>query len=280
MREDNKRKFFRICCKEIFFHGYSVRKKQFKRKLNIDDMNGILRTDLLKYPSLILFLISKNKFINKNKLIIVSLVCCIGFIFFLTYHKLNTELLFSRKNLHENFIANMPYFYIVCVMPFSMWIFNLILKFLGFKMILFICFLMTFLFTLIFELISIASRVPNDDNLFEFNSILVMFNLRRGSLIGIFIVIFFFVTALYTYLNIFLIKLSRTLYRCTFLGLIRAIIDFTIFFSFGFIQFFEKEFYYVMIFCVIGFLITYFIKEEYGFTVISDFRKLELAEEE
>jgi len=44
-------------------------------------------------------------------------------------------------------------------------------------------------------------------------------------------------------------------------------------------DYFEKNFFYVSVLSIIGFVNAYFIREDFDFTIIDDFRKIELEDE-
>lgn len=269
-----------VLCNKIWFLGYKQRFKKYREMIYRNNFREINRHEFIRSPYLLLMLISNDKYIKQNILIAISLTAIVGLIFFLSIIKFNLTLVFSRSDLYTNIIVNTVVFYQVIVMFISMAFFNFILKFFGFNIILFISFSMIFLFSLTFELLSFGSRQPEDMNAYIFNSIEIIYEAHGSSLIGILFVVNFFATGVFTCVYFYLTKLTKTLFRCTFYGIFHCIFDVTTFFSLALSQYFEKNFFYVAVLSVIGFVNAYFIKEDFDFTIIGDYRKIELEDDD
>jgi hypothetical protein len=279
LKQVKKVDYIEVLCNHVIFLGYGARQMRYKELVLQNKLVEVRRYEILRNPFLLFLLISKNKQVKKNLLIIVSLVAIIGFIFNLTVCKYNLNLVFSRESLYTNIIVNQVVFYLIITMILSLYVFNFILKFFGFSIILFICFAMIFIFSLLFELFSLGSRNFEDMNIYTYNSVDIIFERRGATLLTFLFVVTFFATGVYGVMFFYLTKLTKTLYRGTFYGVFRCILDFTMLFSIALSQYFEKNFFYVSVLSVIGFVNAYFIKEDFDFTLVADFRQIEFEDD-
>lgn len=279
LKQGKKVDYIEVLCNRVIFLGYNARQIRYKELVLQNKLVEVRRYEILRNPFLLFILISKNKQVKKNLLIIVSLVAIIGFIFNLTVCKYNLNLVFSRENLYSNIIVNQVVFYLIITMIVSLYVFNFILKFFGFSIILFICFSIIFIFSLLFELFSLGPRNFEDMNVYTYNSVDIIFDRRGKTLLTFLFVITFFATGIYGVIFFYLTKLTKTLYRGTFFGVFRCILDFTFLISVALSQYFEKNFFYVSVLSIIGFVNAYFIKEDFDFSLVADFRQIELEDD-
>jgi hypothetical protein len=278
-KQIRKVNYLEVLCGQVIFLGYNARQRRYKDMVLQNKMVEVRRYEILRNPYLLFLLIIKNKQVKKNLLVIISLVAIIGFIFNLTICKFNLNLVHSRESFYNNIIVNQAVFYLALNMALSLYIFNFILKFFGFSIILLICFAVIFFFSLMFELFSLGSRNFEDMNVYTYNSMDIIFKQRGATLLTFLFIVTFFSTALYGVMFFYLTKLTKTLYRCTYYGMFRCILDFTVLFSIALSQYFEKNFFYVSVLSVIGFVNTYFIQEDFDFTLVADFREIELEDD-
>jgi hypothetical protein len=270
--------FLQIVCNNIVFLGVKKIKERSQKMLEGGKSFDFNRGDFIKNPFFIFQIMMSNKNIKRNLWILVALTANIGLIFFLTISKLNLTLVFSRELLYKNIIINSTPFWIGITMIISIYSFDFLLKFFGFSVVLYVSFPFIFIFSLTFELLSLGDRSPEDMNSYKFNSIEIIYKDRRSSLVGILFILVFFATGVFSSLFFYLTKFTKTLYRCTFYGIFRFILDFTTFFSVALSQFFEKNFFYVSVLSVIGFVNIYFLQENFD-SIVEDFRVLEFTDD-
>jgi MFS family permease len=276
-KEVEKESLCRVLFSRNFLFSCFERRRYKLIELKVRD---ITRTEIIKSPTLIFSLIRKNKEIKNNLLIIISLVANISLIFFLTLNKIASELYFSRSDMYNNIIINTYIVFVAVIMIISLYIFNFILKFFGYNVIFFVNFLVIFLFSLIYEIINFSNVDVQDIDSYTFLSNKANLEYRRRSLVAVMSIIIFFTTGLFVTMFFFLTKLTKTIYRCLFYGLCQEIISVMLFFSIPLSQYFEKNFIYVILISFIGFVNSYFIKNDIEFyTIIDDYRKIDLETE-
>jgi hypothetical protein len=264
-------------CRIIFDRNFCNCCHRRRYKLIVNKARDITRSELVKSPFLIFSLMRKNREIKNNILITTSLIANISLIFFLTINKINSELFFSRKDMFNNYIINTNIFIVFFIMTFSLYFFNFILKFFGYNLIFFVNFAVIFLCSLIFELINLTSNDPTDIDSYIYLSSKANIDFKRGSLVALMMIIIFFSIGLFMTMFFYLTKLTKTIYRCLFFGLCQEIISLMLFFSIPLAQYFEKSFVYVILISFIGFVNSYFIKNDGEFyTIIEDYRKIDL----
>jgi hypothetical protein len=273
-KEALKENLCKVLLSRRFFCGCCLRRRYKQLESKVRD---VTRTELVRSPCLIFTLIRRNKEIRNNMLIITALVANISLLFFLTLNKINSELFFSRTDMYNNIVINTYILLVALVMIASLYFFNFVLKFFGYNLIFFVNFAGLFLFSLAFELINITSTPSQDIDEYIYLSSKASLDHRRKTLVAIMSVIIFIATGLFVTMFFFLTKLTRTIYRCLFYGLCEQIISLMLFFSIPLAQYFEKNFVYVSLISFIGFVNSYFIRNDSEFfTIIEDYRKIDL----
>ena len=262
---------FSLCNLEI-----SRRSNNFSILMN--NYSELYRSNLIIKPFILLSIMKQNKYIRKHFLILACMLFNIAIVYNLTIINIFKSFVISHSDLYSIFNYRIL---ILCITFYlSQMFFYFIVKFFGYQLILFICFSMTFIFTLIFQLQDIDIRVGEDMNKYYFNSIFIVFHDKRSTLFGLYNIILFFSYGLKFSVHMYLVKYTKTIYRCFFFGICEMIFSFFMVFSNGLDIYFEKNMFYISVASIYGFIITNFLNTEFDYSIVSDYRKLELNSNE
>jgi MFS family permease len=259
-------------CKNILFLAQRKKGRSFflnRLRLNLD------RKQLITYPFDIFYLF-KEKTKNRS-LILFSLVVNVSIVFFLIMFNLKSPLLSSRSDIYEykDFINGTP-FYSTIVLIFSNFFFYFFLKFFGINLIFRICFFMTCVFSLVFNIIQFTVVDPEDLNEYYFNDPKLLYNNYYSVFFGLQCVMTFFGYGLFFALFFYLTTYTSTLYRCSLYGQARAVMDIMTIMSLAISQYFEKNMLYVTLVSIVGFANSLFIGNTVQHSFIGDFRKIKI----
>jgi MFS family permease len=238
------------------------------------DFSEIYRTDILSNPFFMYKLMFKNKHVKKHFLVICSLILNIAFIYSLVVLNFNKAFVVSKEEMYKS--INLYVFIIAIILFVSQNFFYFLMKFFGYNIILFICFFFIFIFSILFEINDRGIRDARDLNKYFFNSQTIVYNEYKDYNFSIFCVICFFSYGLNFTMFLYLTKYTKTIYRCCFYGLCQIVTDFTMIFTLGINEYFDKCMYYTCIASLIGFVNAYFVNQDFDESIICDFRKLEL----
>jgi hypothetical protein len=266
------------CCEiwdKIIFLGINQRVIKMKKEIEKYEFCELKKIDFRQNPFLPIVLIRSNKNLRNHTLILISLVANISFIFFITLNNFTLTFIYSREDMFGNYVVNRFPFFITCVVVCSSYFFHFLLKFFGYNVILFVCFGFNFIFSLIYSICTTAILEPEDMNKDYFNSPNILAGTSQSFFIALLCVIAFFTYGLYLTMFIYLTKFTKTIYRCSFYGLVRIVVDTMMIFAFSLTQYFPNNMFYATIASIIGFVNAYFIDGEMGYNIISDFRKIE-----
>jgi hypothetical protein len=215
-----------------------------------------------------------NKHIRRHFLVICSLILNIALIYYMVVLNFNKSFIISKQELYNT--INIYVFIIAGILFVSQNFFYFLMKFFGYSINLFISFFMIFVFSILFEIQDHGVRDMTDYNIYSFDSQTIIFDQHKNYYFGLFCVIVFFSYGLNFTMFLYLTKYTKTIYRCCFYGICQIIVDFTMLFTLGINEYFDKTMYYTCIASVIGFVNAYFVNQDFDESIISDFRKLEL----
>ena len=113
-------------------------------------------------------------------------------------------------------------------------------------------------------------------NRYPFNSENIIYNQYPKTFLGLIVIITFFSYGLFYTVYLYIVKYSKTIYRCLLFGFCQIILDFTMIFSNGLNLRFDKNMFFITIASIIGFVNAYFVNQDFDDNIISDYRKMEL----
>ena len=247
-------------------------RKSTKKSFFILDQSTIIKNPLILFA----FLFYEKKIAHKF-LLFISLIIIVLFNQSMISSLMVTNLYFTRDDLYENFIKN-RYIWTTIVLLFSNYIFNTIQKFFGFRLVLVICFPFIIVFSLIFQLLRI-NFITNltDLNKFDYTKIDIYYNSQNYVLTSFLInSIHFFTNGINYSLFIYMVRHSKSLYRCLFTGLYNVMVSLMIFFTFFLSLYIEKSFLLIILLSLIGIFMFFFIYDEDYANIITDMKKLEI----
>ena len=111
---------------------------------------------------------------------------------------------------------------------------------------------------------------------FIYESPLYEYSVHRNWLNFYFSIIVYNTTSLYFILFFYIIQFSKTISRAMLIGVVKCVFNGTVILSSMLINNFNKSFFFVTLASITGIVHTYFIYTDFDFSVISDFRKIEV----
>ena len=249
------------------FNFFSQRVISLKRDIRRNCEVIIKRREIQINPIITISCISSNRIFNKSKFLFLMLLMII----FCQVHFVEKELInspflqisdlyFGFKN---NFIINSNYFILLITSFFSNIIYYLFYRINCFKIILFLSLIFVTIFFILYYYISDDSEdFPLNLNSVNF-SMLEQYNktrLKHNANILI-LMIYFLLNGIQFYINILILKISRTIYRCTLFGII-SLLSLSAF-SFGEALNYQIKNYFFLIgsLNIVGIVVTLFFGE-------------------
>ena len=89
----------------------------------------------------------------------------------------------------------------------------------------------------------------------------------------------FFVNGLFYSIFLHLFSYTKTVYRCTFIGIYMLFIKITMLYCGTFNLIFDKNFIFIMMISIVGIFTAFFIEDKQDYNIISDKKKLEIFEQ-
>ena len=253
----------------LLYHSRLVRKRNKKD-------NVIKRANILGNPFSIYLLMRKEKLIKKHFLLILSFISSLSIVTNLSLSKLTCQLFLPREKLItmnsiiNSHIANYTVIYIIILYP----IIHYFIKCIGLSLILRTSLIITLISSFIYELFCLASREITNLTEMKYNSIeIIMYKYMSPLTAFVYLVSISNVGMQYS-LYFYLTKLTRTIYRCTFLGICHVFIDATFFISLSLEENIEKTYAFVFLFALISLITSLFITSNEDSINITDFREL------
>ena len=202
-------------------------------------------------PLIIYSCISANRvFIKLKYLMVIILIIIYAQVLFLEEELVEipffrlSDLYFEIKN---NFIINSNYFIIAIVTFLSNYFFYLFYRISCFKYIFYFSLIIVTILLIIYHFVTdVENDFPLDINQINFNMLDYNYKYKRdGSLNILLLVIHFFLNGVNFYINILVLKITKTLYRCTLFGVnsILSLLSFT----FGVSLKYQIEHYFLLI---------------------------------
>ena len=167
-----------------------------------------------------------------------------------------------------------PIIYIIILFPFI----HAFIKCIGLGLILRISLGMTYVSSLIYELICFSSRETADLTETYYNSIDIIYYKFIKSLTTFIYFNCISIVGIQYSLYFFLTKLTKTIYRCSFYCICNIFIDITFLISLSLEENIEKTYVYSHLFALISFIISIFIIPNDDSLNITDLREIKFNE--
>jgi MFS family permease len=228
-------------------------------------------------PLSFLKLISKNKKLIKNSANLFALTMIVSTSYYLVLNN------YSRKEIDTEFIYEREIFfffssYIVLLDIYkliSLFIFSFIHKYFGMKIILTVCFVGSFISSLVLGIIEFYKQDITDyDNYYPGYFIINYNNIPVFKFFLSFLVVF----SIGPFVSLFfhIIRFTKTIYRCTVLGIFFIVFQAGGYVSFNLYIHIESSMLYITIINFVGFIISIFLEEDIEEAAVSDYRKIKI----
>ena len=206
------------------FNIFRQRVLSLKRDIRRNCEVVIKKEEIRVNPIIIYTCLNSNRVFNKSKFLFLMLLTII----YSQIHFIEKELVdvpFLKLtdlyfNIHNNFIINSNYFILMIITSISNLLFYMFYRINCFKMILFFSLIfVTILFILYHFLTNTTEEYPIDMNQISFSMVDQYFKMKRKvNSNALILVIYFFMNGINFYINLLIIKLTKTIYRCTLFG--------------------------------------------------------------
>lgn len=227
-------------------------------------------------PFKIYSLIKKNPKLKKDLKIIFCLNIIASFSFYLIYgNYLRKD--FYKVNYYDNrlIILTQIILYLDIIKIFSIIVVEPIIKYFGMSIVLYSSFFITSILSLVLGIIDFETINSNDyDKNFRHASMIS--DKWRGTATNLFIFILFFSTSQMYCLFYHLIKFTKTIYRCIFLGLFFFIFQMSGYLTFNLYVEINTSMLYVFFINILGLILSIFLTDNMEESVITDNRKVKL----
>jgi len=242
-----------------------------KKKENI-----IKRKYILGNPFSILSLLNKEKLIKSHMFLVLSFISALSLVSNISLSKITSPAFITREKLITSetiILSNItlyPILYFIILFPFI----HAFIKCIGLGIILRISLGMTFVFSLIYELICFTSREMTDLTETKYNSLDIIYYKHIKALTAFIYFNSISNVGIQYSLYFFLTKLTKTIYRCSFFGICNIFIDLTFLISLSLEETIEKTYAYSFLFALISFIISIFIIPNDDSLNITDLREI------
>ena len=242
--------------------------------------NIIKREYILGNPSSILSLLKKEKLIKSHMFLVFSFISSLSLVCNISLSKITSPAFITREKLINSdtiilsHITLYPIIYIIILFPFI----HAFIKCIGLGLILRISLGMTYVSSLIYELICFSSRETADLTETYYNSIDIIYYKFIKSLTTFIYFNCISIVGIQYSLYFFLTKLTKTIYRCSFYCICNIFIDITFLISLSLEETIEKTYVYSHLFALISFIISIFIIPNDDSLNITDLREIKFNE--
>ena len=261
-----------------YFYKYLYYNKIIKK---LSSKNLIERFNVFRNPFYFIKLMKKDKQIKKKYHVIFSFIISLSIVINLALQRITSNYLLPREKLiTKSVFSTYLFIYIIlsCITLFPF--IHYLVKCFGLYIIIFPSLLLITISAGFFELICFCNSDTNVKDLTKYhdgeNDILVDLS-NKYLLPCIFIISFCFVGLDYV-LYFFIIKLTKTIYRCSFLGNCQIIYDLCFVISFGLEKFISGGYYYAFLFSIISMVNSMFINYSEDSLNIGEMREIKFDE--
>ena len=192
-------------------------------KRNIDFV--IKLNDVKSNPSIIITSLFSNRTFKDSKMLILIILILLYIVMDLFQKQLLEPPFFTIKDLYfhpkSNFILNSVFFIYILINIASNYFFYALYRISCFKTIIFISLLLVSIFLLSYHFVTVDIKEnPIDLNEYNFSMLNVYQRDKKSIMSGIFMfLIYFALNGVIFYVYLLILKISKTIYRCTFFSI-------------------------------------------------------------
>ena len=249
--------------------------KQYKSK------NLIERINIFKEPTYILKLILKDKHIKKKTNIIISFIINLSIAINLPLQRITQNYFFQREklisaNVFINYLFLCVILMIIILFPFV----HYLIKCFGIYIILFPFLVLITFSTLFFELtcFMVSDGGISDLTIYDERTNEQLVDKGNKNLLPEIFIVSISLICLDYVLYFFIIKLTKTIYRCSVLSIAQIIYNLCFIIGIGLEQYIRGSFYYAGIFSLIAFINSFFINSSDDSLNINEIREIKYDE--
>ena len=213
------------------------------------------------------FMMSNQK-IKNNFTVLFCLVCISSMLYYNTLGNVNLIL----NNIREEDIISKIIFYAFSVI--SNFFFYTMIKFFGYRLNFFIGFSGALISSTLFTFVIHCSTSFNDVDIYYYSSFNIILDKVGSWLNWLLTIEYFFTHGVYFTLFLYLVKFSKTIYRCSFFGLIHSLICFNIIVVMGLCSLTTYNMIYSILISFMGIIITFFITTDIEDNFVVEARKV------
>ena len=243
--------------------------------------NIIERYNIFNNPFYLLKLMKKDKQIKKKATVIFSFIISLSIVINLTLQRITSNFLIGREKIINKAIFGTYLFsYIILIIIILFPFVHYLVKCFGLYIILFPSLIIITISTGLFEIICFLNPEGDFRDITKFhdgNNDKLMESVGNYLLPFVYIISFCFISLEYV-LYFFILKLTKTIYRCSFLGNCQIIYDFCYIISFGLEKYISGGYYYACIFSIISTVNALFINSSEDSLNIGEMRDIKFDE--
>lgn len=214
-------------------------------------------------------LIFKDKNFYKNFNIIFSLIGAASLMYYITIGNFNSILNITRQ---KSYVPKLT-FYVFSLL--SNIFFYSMIKFFGYRLNFFIGFIGAFVTSILLVFSENYSNSYEDLNKYYYNNFRVIVDKYETVLYWLLSIEYFFTHGIFFTLFLYLVKFSKTLYRCTFFGIVHLFIDCLFAIMVTLCNLCPYNMIYGIYISLLGIIITFFVHTDTEDNIIVEYRKVD-----
>jgi len=266
---------------KMMCYGTKANSTRIKKQINKYDFAYVTRSELIRNPFIMYNILLFDKHLRKNFLILLSFTFNISIIHFIVASHWNQYYITNRLDLYNFYFINQYQIYLCVCICLSNYFFYLFIKFFGYIRIMVISFIIIFIFSIILSARNLFKSEVEDLNRYTFHSSKYENDeIGRGLTYFYYLIIIFFTNGLYFCLVFYILQFTKTISRCLLLGVCKCLSNLAGIISNMILNNFENSFFFVALASITGFIHCYFLYTDFDFSKITDFRKIELENNE
>lgn len=280
IEKKNKNEYHHMVANSKFNFYYEFFRKNGSYEFPEERAKGklFLKSRLVHNPTFLIKLIPKNKKFKSNFFITMAFIFFTSFIYEIITSYTLSELFYTRKNLHNNYLVNQKTFYLPVIEVISIFIFSFLLKFLDVFYLSAITLLASLFLSFIYEILSVSYVSVSDISKYPYYSNIPKLEKDGGKLTAVYFIIYFFAISLKFTTFYYITKLTKTIYRCTFYGIVNAIGGLAFFYAWEINQYFFKNFFYSALFITAALINLLFVANVGESQLITDIHEIDTKE--
>ena len=266
----------------IYSKNYIYKKLYINKIIEKPSSKNIIeRYNIYRNPFYLFKLMKKDKQIKKKALVIFSFIISLSIVINLTLQRITANFLVGReKFINKSVFGTYLFSYSIIIMIILFPFVHYLVKCFGLYIILFPSLLLITVSTALFEIICFLNPDGDFKDISKFhdgNDDKLIDSAGKYLIPFVYIISFCFICLEYV-LYFFNLKLTKTIYRCSFLGNCQIIYDFCYIISFGLEKYISGGYYYACIFAIISTVNAIFINSSEDSLNIGEMRDIKFDE--